>query len=248
MRLPSAILALGFALGLPFGPSALASPEPLVLPNERLQLGIGFGLVHRDPPDLTGIGFNIEAKYGLGGGTELGFRTAVRSDDGRATRADVFARPTDYETFGTGGDTFANPELRIRQAVTSAIALEARAYVPFDGPFGFMLAAPLHLSGGNLALHSGVYVPLIFASGGTQSFVSIPAHLWFNASGAWYIGLLTGARLSNPGSDWSIPMGVGFDRTLSQASDLVMWFLFPDITRDGAAKQFGAGVALRLRI
>ncbi|MDX2022667.1 MAG: hypothetical protein SF187_20700 [Deltaproteobacteria bacterium] len=246
MRTISAASVMVLALGL--SPVALATPSGLVQPNGRLELDFGFGLAHRDPPDVTGMGFNIEGKYGLGGGTEFGFRTAVRSDDGRGTGADVYARPFDRETFGTGGDTFANPELRLRQLVTSALALEARVYVPFDGPFGFMLAAPLQLSGGNLRFDSGVYVPIIFADPSTLSWVSIPAQLWFYAGSAWHIGLLSGARLSNPGGDWSVPVGVGLDRTLSQAADLVMWFLFPDITQDSAAKQFGAGVGLRIRI
>lgn len=246
MRIFTAFLI--FASAWCFGPVALAAPPGLVQPNGRLQLDFGFGLAHRDPPDVTGIGFNIEGKYGLGGGTELGFRTAVRSDDGRGTQADVYARPFDRETFGTGGDTFANPELRLRQLVTSALALEGRVYVPFDGPFGFMLAAPLQLTGGNVRFDSGVYVPIVFADPATLSWVSIPAQLWFYAGSVGHIGLLTGARLSNPGGDWSVPVGVGLDHTLSQAADLVMWFLFPDITQDSAAKQFGAGVGLRIRI
>jgi len=241
-------LACTIALAFTVPTTAFAYPDPLVLPSSRLQVGFGLGFAHRDPPSLTGIGFNVEAKYGLGGGAELGFRTAVRNADGRATSADVYARPSDFQTFGTGNDTFANPELRIRQAVTSALALEARAYVPFDGPFGFMLAAPLHLHGSSFQLESGVYVPLIFRSGSTESWVSIPAQMWFATNAGSYIGLLSGARLANPGGDWSVPIGVGFDRTLSQSADLVLWFLFPDVTQESAAKQFGGGAALRFRI
>lgn len=247
LKLTSAIASI-LALALSAPTAALAYPDPLVLPASRLQLGFGFGLAHRDPPSVTGMGFNIEAKFGLGGGAELGFRTAVRNNEGRATNADIYARPSDFQTFGTGNDTFANPELRIRQAITAALALEARAYIPFDGPFGFMLAAPLHLRGSSVQLESGVYVPLIFRSGSTESWVSIPVQLWFATSAGSNIGLLTGARLANPGGNWSVPIGMGFDRTLSQAADLVLWFMFPDITRDSAAKQFGGGAALRFRI
>jgi hypothetical protein len=227
---------------------AFAYPEPLVVPSSRLQIGFGFGLGHTDPPSLTGMGFNVEAKYGLGGGAEFGIRTGIRNSDGRTTNADSYGRPSDWQTFGTGRDTFANPELRIRQAVTSALALEARAYVPFNGHFGFMLAAPMHLQGNGFQLDSGVYVPLIFTDGNTESCVSIPAQLWLATNSGSYIGLLSGARLANPGGNWSVPIGVGFDRTLSQAADLVLWFMFPDVTRDSAAKQFGGGVALRFRI
>lgn len=247
MRCLTATTMMMLLVSVAASSSAVASPEPLVLTDGRLQFDFGLGLGHRGPPDRTGLGFNIEMKYGMGGGMELGFRTAVRNDNGPGVSADTYARPFDYETFGTGNDTFANPELRIRQAVNSALALEARAYIPFEGRFGFMLAAPLRLATGALALNSGVYVPIVFTSGATQSWVSIPAHLWF-AIGASHVGILSGARLSNPGSDWKVPLGVGFARTLSQAADLLLWFLFEDITRDAAAKQFGAGIGLRFRI
>ncbi len=241
-------LSLGalFFSPLMFRP-ALASPSPLVQPGGRFELGVGMGLGHNNQPDRTGLGFNLELKYGLGGGTELGFRTGARNNNGIATSADAYARPFDRETFGTGGDTFANPELRLRKAVMGALALEGRAYVPFDGPFGIMLAVPIVLASGGLRLDTGVYVPIIFADE-TQSWISIPLQLWFVAGGAWDVGIISGARLVNHASDWQVPIGVGLDRTLSAAADLVMWFLFPDVTRDSAANQFGGGVGLRIRI
>lgn len=224
-----------------------AAPSPLVQPNGRLELGVGLGLAHAENPDITGVGFNLELKYGLGGGVELGARTGVRTDDGRATAADAYGRPYDRETFGTGGDTFANPELRLRKAVMGALALEGRVYVPFDGPFGFMLAAPIAIASGGLRFDTGVFVPIVFADR-TQSWISVPAQLWFGAGRAWDVGIISGARLVNHDSDWQVPIGVGLDRGLSAHADLLLWFVFPDLTRDGAANLFGGGTALRVRI
>lgn len=225
-------------------PIVHAAPPPLVQSTGRTSISIGAGLAHAG---RTGLGFNFELKYGLGGGAELGFRSGVRTEAGRATTADAYGRPFDRETFGTGYDTFANPELRFRQAVSRALALEARAYIPFDGPFGAMLALPMLFTGGALRLDTGIYVPVVF-SDRTQSWISVPAQLWFGADSPWHIGLISGVRHVNHNSDWEVPIGLGLDRSLSRDNDLMLWFLFPDISRDGGANVFGGGVALRIGI
>ncbi|MCG5055550.1 MAG: hypothetical protein KA712_21535 [Myxococcales bacterium] len=244
-------LALALSCGLSLcalSSLSLAAPAPAVQPNGRLQFTAGLGLGHDEDPERSGLGVNLEMAYGLGSGTEIGVRTGVRSPDGRALGADAFGRLFDFETFGTAGQTFANPELRLRKAVLPVLALEARLYVPFDSPFGFMLAAPVWFSGGrSVRLNTGVYVPILFSEP-TRSWVSLPAHLWFHAGGGWYLGVLGGARLDTQAGDWAIPLGVGFDRTLSTVADLLLSFVLPDVTRDDAANTFGAGLALRIRI
>ena len=244
----NAVLTVALIVATASPLSALAAPSPLVQPNGRLELDFGVGIGHVNRPERTGLGLNLELKYGLGGGSEIGLRTGVRNEDGRSTGADGYGRPYDRETFGTGYDTIANPELRLRTALTGAIALEGRMYLPFDGPFGFMFALPVVIASGGLRLDTGVYVPIVLDDRETLSWVSIPVQLWFIGGRAWDVGIISGARLVNHASNWEVPIGVGLDRTLSSLADLLLWFVFPDITYDGAANTFGGGVGLRLRI
>jgi hypothetical protein len=243
-----------------FGTQARAAEfihRPVVLPRSVWALDLGLGIGHLnnpDPvPDTTGFGFNLELRGGITDAIELGFRTGIRVDNkGRATLADTFGRTFDTETYHTGTDTFANPELAVRVALyrgdEAGVALEGRVYIPVDGgPAGFLLGVPVHLHLGESArLDSGVYVPIIFTKPDVTAIVSIPVHIWF-AIDHVSIGLLTGLRIQTPGSDLGIPLGVGLNLALSREADLRTWFLFPNVKGSRGTDYFGGGVGIEVR-
>src|SRR4051812_36292993 len=154
-----ATAALAAALWLAAGSRAQAAPEwifrGLTLPRGDVALDLGLGLGHQ-PIDanrsITGFGMNMEIAVGVTHELELGLRTGARFDDeGRATRADQYGRTWQTETYGTGFESVANPELGMRWAVaqgsTVKLGLEARAYLPIEANtrFGVMFALPLRL-------------------------------------------------------------------------------------------------------
>jgi hypothetical protein len=49
------------------------------------------------------------------------------------------------------------------------------------------------------------------------------------------------------GSDTQYPLGFGMGWQLNRIVDLRMWFVFPDISQDAAARNYGLGVALEVR-
>ncbi len=242
-------------------PPAHAAPEfvyrSLTLPRGDIALDLGLGYGHA--PDgangsVDGFGMNLEIAGGVTHDLELGFRTGVRFDDGgQATQADRYGRPFETESYGTRFDRVANPELRMTWTVARGaipqIGLEVRAYLPFeDGShFGVMFGVPLALRLGIVRIDTGLYVPIIFDNPTTTSAVSIPLHLWIQASPTFWLGPLLGLRIESPGGHDAYPLGFGFGSALSRQIDLRAWFLFPDMNRDEAARTFGAGVGLQIR-
>jgi hypothetical protein len=229
----------------------------ITVPRGDVDLGIGFGVGHddHDPgPSRTGVGINLELAFGLTHELELGLRTGFRlDDDGQATQADRYGRPFDTETYGTNNGRVANPEIRLRWSVargsTAQIGLEWRAYLPIEpqSHFGMMFGLPIALHAASIRLDTGIYVPIIF-SDPTMTIVSIPLHLWIQASSRLWLGPLFGVRIvSQNGTHNEYPLGFGLGSMLTRSIDLRTWFLFPDINRDEGARQFGAGVALQIR-
>ena len=135
-------------------------------------------------------------------------RTGFRLDDaGQVTQADRYGRPFDTETFGTNGDTVANPEIHLRWAVargsTAELGLEWRAYLPIENgsSFGMMFGLPITLRAGSLRIDTGLYVPIIFTNQ-TETVVSVPIHLWIQATRTLWLGPLFGLQVySNGGGD-----------------------------------------------
>jgi hypothetical protein len=262
MRLTAAapgayLAALTVAL---FAARAEAAPEwiyrGLTLPRGDIALDLGLGYGH-EPVDanrsIGGFGMNLEIAGGVTHDLELGFRTGVRFDnDGQATQADVYGRPFETETYDVGADRMANPELRMRWTVARGavvhLGLEARAYLPFAAGtrFGVMFGVPLALRLGSVRIDTGLYVPIIFYSP-AQSIVSIPVHLWIQASPTFWLGPLLGIQIDSPGRHDAYPFGFGIGSALSGQVDLRAWILFPDLNRDRAARSFGAGVGLEIR-
>ncbi len=249
------------ALGVALSPTAaLAAPfieQPIVLPPSEWALDLGLGIGHLDLPsplsDITGTGLNLELRGGIAPAIQVGIRTGVRiGSDGRATQADRYGRTFETETYGTGVETLANPELSLRVALVrtdaAALALEGRLYLPIeDGTkLGIMAALPLHLHlGPSARLDSGLYVPIIFTDPTSRVF-SIPVHLWFQANPAVALGLLTGVRFYRPADTTTVPLGVGLNYGLSSLTDLRGWFLFPNVRND-ATGNFGFGVGIEAR-
>jgi hypothetical protein len=198
---------------------------------------------------------NLEISGGVTHELEIGLRTGFRLDDaGRRTRADSYGRPFETETYGTGFDHVANPELRMRWAVArgsnAQLGLEVRAYLPFETGtrFGLMFGLPIALRAGAVRIDTGLYVPILFYDP-TVTVVSVPVHLWIQASSTLWLGPLFGLKVVNAGggNDTQYPLGFGLGTMMSRAIDLRMWFLFPDLGHDAGARTFGAGVALQIR-
>jgi hypothetical protein len=228
----------------------------IVVPHGQVALDIGGGLGHiPDPDGRTGFGLNLELKAGVGPGLELGIRTGIRADDaGRATQADAYGRPFDTETYGTNGDTVANPELHLKWAVArgpaAELGLELAAYLPIENGsrFGMMFALPLALHASSIRVDTGLYVPILFYDP-TVSIISIPIDLWIQATRTFWLGPLFGLRFIHAGGHESeaFPFGFGIGNTIAPNADLRAWFLFPDISADEAARRFGAGLAFEIR-
>jgi hypothetical protein len=238
-------------------PRAEAAPSwifrSITLPRGEVALDMGLGVGH-GPPDATGLGMNLEIAGGVTHDLELGFRTGFRFDiDAEVTQADRYGRPFDTETYGTGHDHVANPELRMRWAVArgtnAQLGLEVRAYLPFESGtrFGLMFGLPIALRAGAVRIDTGLYVPVIFTDP-TTTIVSVPVHVWIQVTSSVWLGPLFGLRvISQNGSTNEYPLGFGLGTMLRHNIDLRTWFLFEHINGDAAARTFGAGLALQIR-
>jgi hypothetical protein len=233
--------------------------RPLTLPRGdiALDLGLGYGHTPDAPPNdsrsIDGFGMNLEIAGGVTHDLEIGFRTGVRFDDGgQVTQADVYGRPFETETYGIRNDRLANPELRMRWTVARGanvlLGLGMRAYLPIEAHsrFGLMFEVPVSFRAGSVRIDTGLYVPILFYDP-TVAIVSIPVHLWIQASPTFWLGPLTGVRIESPGNHDAVPLGFGFGWALNHAIDLRTWFLFPDMNHDAAARTFGVGVGLQIR-
>jgi hypothetical protein len=229
----------------------------IVLPRGEVAVDLGFGLGHQpDFPNsdsITGFGLNLALSAGVTHELEFGVRTGFRLDyAGRVTQADRYGRPFDTETFGTDFDTVANPEVHLRWAVargsTAELGLEWRVYLPIEdgSSFGMMFGLPIMLRAGSLRIDTGLYVPIIFTDP-TQTVVSVPIHLWIQATRTLWLGPLFGLQVYSNGGGDRYPLGFGLGTSLTHLVDLRTWILFPDISRNEAARTFGAGLALQLR-
>jgi hypothetical protein len=256
MRLrPTFFGALPFALVLSASTGALAA-EPWVdraitLPRHDWAFNFGVGVAH--VPGTMAPGFNIEGAYAVTRALELGLRTGVRvNPEARASAADVYGRPFDTETYGTGTDPIANPEFHIRGRIIDApvfeLGLEGRVMTPFSQGLGLMFGVPMAIHFGRDArLDTGVYVPVLFYDP-TRSLVSIPVHLWLQATNRFWLGPMSGVRMqASPGSGTDVPLGFGFGYSVTQAFDFKAQFLFRDVAH-GTADTWGFGAGIEVRV
>ena len=240
------VLACGIAL-LGAWP-AEAAPfvhRGLTLSRGTWEVGLGLGLARI--PDNVGVGFNMELGVGLSSAFELRVRTGLRvGTDGRALDADYFGRPVETETYNLGGDTLANPEIGIKWAFVRRgaveLGLDFRMILPVGSNLGLLFGLPLNLHFGRARIDTGIFVPIVFNEGDDDTAISIPLHILFDVSGGTYFGPITGIVFD--GGDERVPLGLAIGSGVASGVDLRFWFLFPDISYSGAAKHFGAGVAL----
>jgi hypothetical protein len=225
----------------------------LTLPRHDVALDFGLGYGHAPNPVPDGFGLNLELRAGITHDFELGFRIGFRLDDGgQATRADGYGRPFDTETYGTLSDRVSNPEVRFRWSVARSYAaelgLELRAYLPIENNsrFGFMFGLPIALRAGIVRFDTGLFVPILFYDP-TRTTVSVPLHIWIQAAYNLWLGPILGLRVENPGSHTAYPLGFGLGLQASRSVDLRTWFIFPDMNRDAAAREWGIGGAIEVR-
>ena len=258
LRITIKLAALAVLLGF-CAPAAAAPPfvyRDIVLPHHdvAIDVGLGIGRTPNGPNDsISGWGLNLEFAGGITHNVEIGIRTGFRFDyGGRVTRADGYGRPFNTETYGTGGDDMANPELHLRWAIargTASLGLEGRAYIPIEEGtrFGVMVGLPLAIRLGSVRFDTGLFVPMLFYDD-TITAVSIPLHLWIQASNTLWFGPMFGWRHWSNGGGTQYPFGFGLGSALTRAIDLRTWFLFPNINRDEGGREFGGGVALQFRV
>jgi hypothetical protein len=218
----------------------------LNLPRDSWELGLGAGIGHAGAIDYTGFGLNLELGYGINSTLELRGRTGIRiSQSGKSTQADRYGRPVETETYNTGDDTLANPDIGLRfnlvRGGTAEIALDARVQLPIDPPLGLLFGLPVALHLGKLRLDTGVFMPIRFYDN-TAIDISIPLHFWIRLAGGNFIGPMTGVVWQND-SDTRVPFGIGAGTSLAYDADLRFWLLFQDIG-DSGKKNYGGGVGL----
>jgi len=222
-------------------------------------LGVGHvGIRNRfAAADATGVGMNLEGALGVTERLELGFRTGLRfGNDGRWTSADSYGRTLWTETYGTGADTVANPELRIRWVAYSGsvaeIGLDGRMFLPVEAGtrFGMMFGVPLafHVSD-ILRIDTGAYIPVVFYDPAFNG-LSIPGYFWFQPSEKLWLGPMAQMRFIDPGPgdhDAHLLLGFGLGYQVANAVDLKTMILFPFV-EDDAIRRFGAGFGVQFRI
>jgi hypothetical protein len=244
-----------FALTVVAAPAVRAAApwvdREITLPRHDWAFDFGFGVAH--VPRALGPGFNLEGAYGVTRHLQLGLRTGFRFNDAaRLGQADVYGRPFDTETYGTGIEVVANPEFYVRGELISGdvveLGLEGRVMSPFSQGLGLMFGMPLAFHFGRAArLDTGVYVPVLFYDP-TVSLVSFPFHLWLQLTHQLWLGPMTGIRATTTaGSRTEVPLGFGLGYSVTHAIDFKTQFLFQDVA-NGAAERWGFGAGLQVRI
>jgi hypothetical protein len=257
--------ALGvFAAILAIPEAALAADvyvaRPITLPRFDWAFDFGLGIAHADrggrfQNSYTGPGLNFEMAVGITSAIELGFRGGVRlNNDGRFIRADNYGRLYDTVTFGTGGDTFSNPEFRITGAIVHAqvveIALEGRVLLPFEAGtrFGGLFGVPFlfHIPP-IMRLDLGFYLGDFFYDPNYPFFV-IPARFWFQVSDRVWLGPITQLTHVPATNTANFLLGFGLGVQLHRIVDFKTQFYFPAINEAQGARDFGVGAGVQIRI
>jgi hypothetical protein len=233
----------------------------LTLPGGDWAFDFGLGVNHVQPapaplPAVSGAGINAEMAVGLVSRVELGVRTGLRFGDAadRSTRGDEYGRLFDRQTFATGAEVLANPEVRLRAALVREevveLGLEGRVVLPFEPgtDAGVLFGLPLafHL-GSRVRLDVGVYVPIVFFPADPRVDVALPVDVWIQATRRLWLGPMTGLRLARIRSvDDQISFGFGLGYQITRAIDFKAMLLFPEVSIDG--RNFGAGAGVQIRI
>lgn len=279
-RLTFLVAASSFAVLSFASAEALAAPpyieRGIVLPRHDWSFDVGLGIGHGETVETpgitrTGMGFNFEGAVGLTENLELGFRSGIRfGQDAQDVKnlsgfgPDEYGRLYDREgIFGTFGDTFANPEVRVRGRLVHEAAvelgLEGRAWLPFANHsyFGAAFGMPLAFRFSRVKLDTGFWVPVVFFPDNQTAFwFDVPFNVWIQASEKFWLGPMTGIRFQHQnrpapfaGVDHtSALLGFGMGYQIASAVDFKAQFLFPEITDDRGARNFGVGAGFEFRI
>jgi hypothetical protein len=256
-------LAVGACLAVSGRDASAAPPwvdRHLTLPAGDWSFDFGLGLGHVPAPnDTTGVGINTDMAVGITRRVELGVRTGIRFGDAfdRAIQADAYSRLFDRQTFDAGGDTVANPEVRVRGALVrgevAELALEGRLVLPFaDGTgAGLLFGVPLSFHLGNrVRLDTGPYVPVSFPPrADTEVDLSAPIDLWIQATSRFWLGPMSGIRFERLGRDrgeTDVSLGLGLGYEITHAIDFKAMFLFPTLNHESRIFGVGAGVEVRI--
>ena len=273
------------AVGSTFaGDARAAGPfvdAPLTLPPLKFSAdaGIGFGTFQSyalDPNNPTappiqqggtqvGWGTSVEAAVGLPVIGELGFRIGGRfGSDGVAAGsglgADHYARLFDPVVTEPGGDSFANPEVRLRGSLFALevveLGLETRFIIPTANGAVFALTPGIPLRvhvPGFLRVDTGIWLPIAFFQSAAYS-LDVPAQAFFQVGDAFF-GPLTGLRYNIPNQPGAsntvdVPLGVAVGYSLLGGRlDLKAQLRSERINDAAWASQYlggGVGVGLRL--
>jgi hypothetical protein len=244
--------------------------RPITLPRFDWAFDFGLGVGHTEtrgpnPQSWTGPGLNFEMAVGLTSHLELGIRQGIRlNDDAKIAGADRYGRLYDTLTFGTGVDTFSNPEARITGAIVNAeivdIALEGRAILPFERGtyFGGMFGVPfLFRIPPIIRLDTGVFVGWFFYPhdpnnnafyDGRHPFLVAPGRLWFQVSNRVWLGPMAQVTHSPAINQVDLLLGFGLGVQLARIVDFKTQIYFPDINHDQGARTFGLGAGVQIRI
>jgi hypothetical protein len=242
------------------GTKAQATPfiyRSIVLPygDAAVDMGLGIGRAPISPGSdrsVTGLGLNLALAGGLTSSLELGVRTGIRFEtEGRGMRADQYGRTWDTETYGTGTESLANPELHLRwlaaRGAGAQLGLEFRVYLPIERNtrLGFLFGVPLMFRFGVIRVDTGIYIPVLFDP--QRTAISIPVDIWIQADRVWF-GPQLGVRTAQSGGPFDqYPLGFALGYSATSAVDLRTWLLFPDIGADAGARTFGVGLAVQVR-
>ncbi len=230
--------------------------RPITLPRATIAIDTGLGLGTSPRADLvansyTGAGANVEASWGIYERFEVGLRIGPRLDvDGRAIRADAYARTFDLETYGTRNGNPSNPELRAKYAFVRLdfleLAGELRAYVPIESGSreGVMFGFPIAVHYDHLVrIDTGAYFPILFYSP-ISSAASIPVHVWFQTSPRFWVGPMTGLTFVRGGP--SVVAGVGFGVQINSWFDVRVQLVEPEINH--TLERLGLGIGFEFRL
>jgi len=263
-----ALLATLMLSALPARAQDRRVDDEAVLAALRARASAGFGAAGLIRPGgggrtlfNAGTGMNAEAAVGLGRGFEAAVRVGARLDDvGRGLRADEVARGYETETFGTGINALANPELRLRWRAVRWQWLEAgldERFVLPTGPdpnvtevFGIWMSAH---APGRARADVGVDGALTWQSFSTGTQVipalGVPIRLLFSVTRGLFAGAVVTSRY-----DAATRYTASYLRTTAGAvagyrrgaCDLTLGAYLLDVVNDGIDRQ-GLGLGLSCR-
>jgi len=267
------VCLVSFGVCLVYGGEALCDgrwvDDDSVLPvrQAHFRCGVGGGqlsveLSNRQTYSSGGSGVNLEGAIGIGAGFEIGARVGHRVvAAGSGMRGDEIARLDDTETYGTGLDTFPNPEVRARwrayRWAWGEAGLEDRLVPPVEAA-----REVTEVLGAWTSLHiwrrarldagfNGVFTLHWFAGGTVvEPGFGVPVRLWANLSEALYVGAIAaphhfgGTSFTSAHSD--LLMGVAAGYRIGRCD--VVEVTSSRNALDGLVTRVGFGIGVACRI